>query len=128
MPLKISVIGLERWGPNYVRIFSFMKGCQLISIVDQDSGALDKIKNKYPRIKCLQDYQEALSDAKLDPVIIVTPTLTHFAIVRDALNAGKHVLCEKPITNSGKDAWELAALSKKKAPATCAKKSKTLCF
>jgi predicted dehydrogenase len=114
MSVNLAIIGLGRWGPNYVRIFSAMPECNLKVVVDSDPKALQKLKNKYPALEQGTDYKEVLSRDDIDAVIVVTPTSTHFEIVKLALQKGKHVLCEKPITNSGKDAWELSELSAEK--------------
>ncbi len=112
--IKIAIIGTGYWGPNYVRNFSEIKGVEIAYICDLDSKKLEPISERYPQIKTTKDYREILGDPSISSVIICTPTSTHFKIARDCLDADKHVLVEKPITLSSKDALELVKLADKK--------------
>ena len=65
------------------------------------------------------DYRKILDDKALDAVHVCTPNALHFPIVKDALQAGKHVICEKPLTTSVKLATEMAALAREARLRNC---------
>ncbi len=111
MNLGIAVVGLGRWGPNYVRIFSNMDGCHLAMVVDSDVEKCNKIMNKYPDVRSSQNASDILSASDVDAVVVATPSETHYDLVSSFLKAGKHVLCEKPLTTKSEDAWSLVDLA-----------------
>lgn len=106
--LKIGVIGSGKWGENHLRIFSRI-GC-LAALSDIDAGKKG-FADEYG-IGFFKDYKEMLK--KVDAVSVVAPTDLHYPIVKDCLNAGKHVFVEKPITLKSKEAEELIKLAKRK--------------
>lgn len=68
-----------------------------------------KAKEKYPKIEqCITDYKAILADPEVDAVYVLTPNYAHYTITMDALKAGKHVLCEKPITVNYELSCEMA--------------------
>lgn len=113
-PIRIAVIGCGHWGPNHLRVFSQVPGCQVVACSDLDPNRLAAIAEQYPAIPTCKDYHRLLSDASINAVVISTPTKTHYAIVKDALLAGKHVLCEKPLCTNSAQAAELVALAQQK--------------
>jgi predicted dehydrogenase len=112
MNLNLGLIGLGYWGPNYVRTLGGISGCTITWCSDLDESNFGFLSNM--NIKTTNDYKEMLDDQTLDAVIVSTPTSTHYDIVRDVLESGKHVLVEKPITTSHKEAEELVGLAKEK--------------
>jgi predicted dehydrogenase len=112
MTLGIAVVGLGRWGPNHVRNFNSIKGCQVIGAAEKSAAARDRIRALYPDVEYVEDYRHLLGRTDVNAVVVATPTVTHYAVVRDALEAGKHVLCEKPLTRRGGEAWELVKLAR----------------
>ena len=69
-------------------------------------------KEKYPSIKVVKTIEEVVKDPSIDLVIITSPNTTHFPYAKAALEAGKHVVVEKPFTISSAEAMELVELSK----------------
>ena len=112
--VKLGIIGFGYWGPNLVRNFSSIRDSEIVYCADKDENRLTHVKSLYPKISVTKDYNEILNDKSVDAVIVATPIETHFKIAKDALNAGKHVLVEKPITTSSKDAKELVDIAAKK--------------
>ena len=112
MSLGIAVIGLGHWGPNYVRVFGSMAETRMVAAVDVEASCRDRIQARYPSVACFSDIQEALDNEEVDAVVVATPTTTHYESVKASLQAGKHVLCEKPLTKSSDEAWELTRLSR----------------
>ena len=108
---NISVIGCGRWGPNHIRNFSSLSDSTVVSAVDTQSEPLSRISKNFPNVHPEQDYRRVLENSDLDAVVVATPTNTHYAIVRDALLANKHVMCEKPLCQTSKEAEELIELA-----------------
>ena len=111
--VKLGIIGCGYWGPNLVRNFNSIPDSEMACCADIDESRLKHIKSLYPKISITKDYKDVLNDKRVDAVVIATTIETHHMIAKDALNAGKHVLIEKPITNSSKDAMELIKLAGK---------------
>ena len=111
--LKVAIIGYGYWGPNLVRNFTNLENCTITYVVDKLPDRLGKIKKLYPEIDTTKSFDQVLADTEIDAIIIATPVSTHYNFAKRALEAKKHVLVEKPMTNSIKDAEELVELSKK---------------
>ncbi|MFT5122460.1 MAG: putative dehydrogenase [Kiritimatiellia bacterium] len=109
--LRIAIIGLGRWGPNHVRNFSSIPDCEVVAVVDPDENARLRIGRLHPTLALHASLESLLAEDLCDALVVATPTDTHFDIVKAGLNAGKHVLCEKPLTNQSKTAWELQHLA-----------------
>ncbi len=111
--LRIGVIGYGYWGPNLVRNFSLHGGARVTMVSDFDEKKLAAVRTSYPSIRTVRDGLELIHDPEVDAVSIATPISTHFALAKAALEAGKHVLVEKPMTATAAEAEELVALAKK---------------
>src|SRR6266550_2616354 len=107
----IGVLGCGYWGPNLLRIFAENERAQLRWICDLDESRLAAMGRRYPAAQTTNDYLKLLSDPQLDAVAVVTPVATHFQIAKEVLNAGKHVLVEKPLTATAREAEELIELA-----------------
>ena len=114
MSIGVGVIGLGHWGPNYVRIFEGLQDCRLVAAADPDETRRERLSALCPSAEYSADYREVLGRGDVDAVVVATPSVTHHAIVRDAFRAGKHVLCEKPLTTRGEEAWELVRLARER--------------
>jgi predicted dehydrogenase len=112
--IKIGVIGCGHWGPNHVRVFSQLRDSRATAIADLDSNRLEAIRQQYGHVQPFKDYREMLKAADVDAVVVAAPTKLHYVMVKDALNAGKHVLCEKPLCLNVAEGEELVALAGKK--------------
>ena len=112
--INIGVIGCGHWGPNHIRVFSQLNGSHVVSASDLDDQRLASIGAAFPEIRLTKDYMELVSSEDVQAVCIASPTNTHYEIAKAALNAGKHVLCEKPLTLEYKESQELAELANAK--------------
>lgn len=110
--MKLSIIGVGKWGRNYFRTFLEL-GAEVKWICATKESTLEKSK-EIGEAKATTNYKEVLNDSEVDAVAIATPDPTHYRIVKDALEAGKHVLVEKPFTLNSKEAEELVKLAKQK--------------
>src|SRR5881275_3155958 len=109
----IGVIGCGYWGPNLLRNFAENETAELRWICDLDEDRLAAMGRRYPAAQTTADYKKLLADPALDAVAVVTPVATHFQIAKEALLAGKHVLVEKPLTSTARDAEELIELAER---------------
>jgi predicted dehydrogenase len=82
-------------------------------MADIDQGSLNKIAAHYPQAALYTDGNALLKHPDLDAVVVATPTHAHENLVKNALDSGLHVLCEKPLTDSAKTSWELVACAEK---------------
>ena len=112
--IKIGVIGCGHWGSNHVRIFYMSRKAELKCCCDTDRNRLKAMGGLYPNITTTSDPGEIIDDAAVDAVVIATPTVSHYSLVKKALLKGKHVLCEKPLTVESGESRELLALARKK--------------
>lgn len=112
--VKVAVVGAGYWGKNLVRNFYSVKGGQLKYVVDLDEKKLAKFEKDYPGVKGVKDVSVALNDPEVAGIIIATPAPAHFAVAKQALEAGKHVYVEKPLTLDVKESEALVALAKQK--------------
>ena len=105
--IRIGVIGYGYWGPNLVRNFVETSETQVIAVADMRQDRLDLVQSRYPGVEVTKDYRDILKHPKIDAVAISTPVSTHFPLALEALQAGKHVLVEKPITTTSQEALRL---------------------
>ena len=105
----IGVVGLNYWGPNLVRNFDALT--DLTWVCDLDETHLDPIAARYPHARATKSFDEMLSDEALDAVVIATPVPTHYALAKQALEAGKHVFVEKPPAMRAAEMDELVSLA-----------------
>jgi predicted dehydrogenase len=112
--INIGVIGYGYWGPNLVRNFAEIPGAQVTSVSDFKPELLAKVQARYPTIKVTTDSQDLFQDPTIDAIVIATPVSTHFNLALAALQAGKHVLVEKPMTTSSEQAMRLIEEAEKR--------------
>jgi len=110
-PVRTAVVGLGYWGPNIVRNLHELPEAEVVSLCDRDVAALDRMHRRYPALELTQELSEVLSDDSIEAVAVATPVGTHFKVAAAALEAGKHVLVEKPLASSSQEARELARLA-----------------
>ncbi|MBW4686029.1 MAG: Gfo/Idh/MocA family oxidoreductase [Komarekiella atlantica HA4396-MV6] len=112
--INIGVIGYGYWGPNLVRNFSEIPGAQVTTVSDFKPELLTKVQARYPKISVTTDCRDVFKDPKIDAVAIATPVSTHFDLALAALQAGKHVLVEKPMTTTSEQAMRLIEEAEKR--------------
>jgi predicted dehydrogenase len=106
---QVGVVGLNYWGPNLVRNFNDL--AKLTWLCDLDAKQLAQIGSRYPDARTTTSFDDLLADDELDAVVIATPVPTHYALARQALEAGKHVFVEKPPAMRAAEMDELVALA-----------------
>jgi predicted dehydrogenase len=111
--IGLAVIGAGYWGPNLVRTALATPALQLEWLCDLDEKRAQAVLGRYTTVKTTASIEQVLADPAVAAVAIATPAATHFDLVRAALEAGKHVLVEKPLTSSVSDGEKLAALAER---------------
>jgi predicted dehydrogenase len=106
--IRAAVIGVGYLGRFHAQKYAQMAECELMAVSDERQDARDKVAAEVGT-RAVADYRELLG--VVDAVSVVTPTPAHFAIARDFIAAGAHVLVEKPITETVAEARELIELA-----------------
>lgn len=112
--MNIGIVGLGYWGTNIVRNVVMNEHIKEVYCTDLDKDNCSKIKKQFDSIHLVDSFEELLSDSNVDAVIIVTPVSTHFKLGLQALQAGKHILLEKPFTETVKEGEELLRVAASK--------------
>jgi predicted dehydrogenase len=110
--IKVGVIGCGHWGPNHIRVFSQLSNSECVMCADLDEARLKAVKTLFPSIETTTRYQDILNNKSVDAVCIVAPTKFHFQFTKEALLAGKHVLCEKPLAMTAEECQTLGEIAK----------------
>src|SRR4051812_1596573 len=105
--IGVAVVGYGYWGPNLVRNFWDVPGARLVSVCDLRTERLAGVRSRYPAVETTGSYDDVLKDPRVDVVAIATPVSSHFALALRALEAGKHVFIEKPMTATTEQALRL---------------------
>ncbi|UCH32624.1 MAG: Gfo/Idh/MocA family oxidoreductase [Candidatus Bathyarchaeota archaeon] len=111
--LRIGVIGVGFWGKNHVRVFSELPETELTAICDVSLERAKQIGNQYG-VKAYDDSKKLLKRKDIDAVSICTWTTTHAAEAMKALKAGKHILVEKPLASTIREAKRIVDLAVQK--------------
>ena len=104
--LKVGVIGAGAWGRNHVRTVAGLAEAELAAVCDTDAKVRDRISRQYPTALVTADVAQLLG--AVDAVIVASPAASHAAVARQAIEAGKPVLVEKPFALNAKDAEAVA--------------------
>ena len=109
--LRVGVIGVGHLGQHHARIYSSLSDANLVAVSDVDQARGELIADQFAVPYCMQ-FEQMLSD--VDAVSVAVPTSQHYEVVRTCLDAGIHVLVEKPITTNVKDGETLITLAKER--------------
>jgi predicted dehydrogenase len=99
-PVRVALVGLGYWGPHFARISVEHAGAELLWCCDRSEETLELPRRRYPHVRLTTEFEDVLADDSVEALIIATPTATHAALAVPALEAGKHVLVEKPLAAS----------------------------
>jgi len=110
-PIGTAIVGYGYWGPNLARNVAERPELALRALCDRDPAQRHAFGNRHPQALAVGELDAVLCDDTVEAVIVATPPKTHHAIVKRALEAGKHVLVEKPLATRLSDAQELADLA-----------------
>ncbi|HWF52280.1 MAG TPA: Gfo/Idh/MocA family oxidoreductase [Solirubrobacteraceae bacterium] len=99
-PVGIAVVGAGYWGPNLARNSIQSPATRLVAVCDADLGRATKLAASLGGVNGTDELQELLDDPEVEAIAVATPAATHLAVAMAAIEAGKHVLVEKPLASS----------------------------
>ena len=111
--IRVAVIGAGHWGPNLIRSFHTHATSEVAWVIDRDARRLAQVRARFPDVAVEAEAERALADPTVDAVVVATPTSTHYAIAKAALEQGRHVLVEKPLATAVRQGRELCALAER---------------
>ncbi|MFC1490402.1 Gfo/Idh/MocA family protein [Candidatus Latescibacterota bacterium] len=109
---SVAVIGSGYWGKNLTRNFHELGALKVIC--DKDFATLAKLNTLYPDVETSSDYFKVLGRDDIQCVVIATPAETHYSMVKDALESGKHVFVEKPFVLREDEGHKLIQIAESK--------------
>ncbi|MDQ2984572.1 MAG: Gfo/Idh/MocA family oxidoreductase [Actinomycetota bacterium] len=109
---KVGLAGLGYWGPNLARNFDDL--ADLTWLCDLSPELRERFASRYPQARMTAEFDEMLTDPDLEAVIVATPVVTHYELGKRALEAGKHVLVEKPPALTAAEAEDLCTLAEER--------------
>lgn len=112
--MNFGVIGYGYWGPNVVRNLASLEGSHVVAIADIGEGARARAQKAYPHTLVTNDPMEIIKSTAIDAVAVVSPVWTHYELAKAALENGKHVFVEKPLTSNSAQAQQLIELAHRK--------------
>ena len=115
--IGIAVVGVGRWGVHLVRNFCQHPDSQLVAVVDRNQERLQAVQEQFnsdsSQVVLAKSWAEVREMPEIQAVAIATPASTHYALIKDALNLGHHVLAEKPLTLDPVECIELCQLAER---------------
>jgi predicted dehydrogenase len=111
--INIGIIGYGYWGVNLLRNFYHLENCNVVCVADEREERLHLVRKNYSNITCVNNADELINNTNIDAVIIATNVFSHYQLAKKALQNGKHVLVEKPMTSSVAQAEELIEMAAK---------------
>ena len=109
--VNVGVIGVGAMGYNHARVYYKLEEANLVAVSDVSERTLNKVAKKYDA-KGFTDYEDLLKDPEIEVVSVRVPTTFHHDVVMEAIKHGKHVLVEKPIAFTLKEAEDMIAAAK----------------
>ncbi len=110
-PIGTAVVGYGYWGPNLARNLDERPEFDFEYLCDRDPAQRAAFSRRFAHVRTTPDFSDVLEDPAVEAVLIATPPQSHYGLVKAALEAGKHVLVEKPLATNLADACEIAALA-----------------
>src|SRR5690348_6820034 len=98
--IQIGQAGCGYWGPNLLRNFRANGKCHLATVAEASAERRSFLNSRFSGLDVRRDWRDLVGDAELDALVVATPAATHFEIAQAALEAGKHVLVEKPLATT----------------------------
>jgi predicted dehydrogenase len=111
-PIAVGVVGCGYWGPNLLRNFKALPNCRVKAICDANEERLVHMRNLYPDVEGVKDFDRLLNEVGLDALVIATPVRHHYSLAKASLLAGKHTLIEKPMASSSAECEELIQIAR----------------
>jgi predicted dehydrogenase len=109
--MKIGLIGYGYWGPNLLRNLSEIDGLEVKWCADRRPDRLAFARRRHSSIQTTECADRIFDDSEVAAVVIATPVSTHYELAKAALESGKHVFIEKPMTRTVTESEELVAIA-----------------
>jgi predicted dehydrogenase len=106
-PTRVCIVGLGHWGPNIVRAIEQHPRAKVVVAAETSEERKAYVAGKIPSLPIERSFQQCLQNHSFDAVVVAVPTEYHFQIGMQALEAGKHILVEKPLAFNSQEAKEL---------------------
>jgi len=110
--VNVGVVGVGAMGHNHVRVYTRLKNANLLAVSDLMKGTLAEVSKKYNTVGFV-DYDNVLKMPEIDAASVCVPTTYHYEVVMSAIEQGKHVLVEKPIAFTLKEAKDMVKAARK---------------
>lgn len=117
--IRTAIIGTGFMGRVHLEALRRVEGVEAAAVVGRRAEPAHRIADAFAVPTVTTDYREVLRDSSIDAVHVCTPNAQHYHMAKDALQAGKHVLCEKPLSTTAKEADELVSLAAQKKLRNC---------
>ena len=118
-PIRTAIVGTGFMGRVHLEAVRRTEGVEVAAIVGRTEDAAQRLGAGFGVPLMKADYREVLQDRTINAVHVCTPNAQHYSMTKDALETGKHVLCEKPITTAVREAEELVSLAAKQGLRNC---------
>ena len=112
--IKIAQIGVGYWGPNLLRNLVSNQNCEASIVAELSKERQEYVKGLYPSVQVTDDVDRILQNDAIDAVVIATPVASHYDLALRALQAGKHILVEKPLARSVEEVEHIERLAEEK--------------
>lgn len=119
MTIRTAMLGTGFMGKVHTEAIRRLGNVEVAAVAGSTQEVAEKFAAAYFIPKATGDWRSLLADPSIDAVHVCTPNVLHYPMVEAALDAGKHVVCEKPLTMTAAEAHELAALATRKKLAHC---------
>lgn len=110
--VRFGLIGYGAWGAHHARAIAAVPAAELAAVAAHSEASCARARADHPAARVYADYRDMLAREELDIVDVVLPSDLHFAVARDVLLSGRHLLLEKPMALSLADCDELIALAR----------------
>ena len=109
--IKVAVLGAGYWGRKIVDEYCNIPSVKLKAVSDISDENLEFCRDRYGVENLYKDYRELLEDDSITAVNVCLPNKLHYTVCREALESGKHVLVEKPMTVTSEEGWDLVKIA-----------------
>lgn len=113
--LCVAQLGVGYWGPNLLRNLCSLPNVSVKYATDLSAQRREYVRENFPSVQAIEDPRVCLEDPEVNAVIVATPVKTHYELAKAAMNAGKHVLVEKPLATSVAHAEELSQIASQRS-------------
>ena len=113
--INVAQIGVGYWGPNLLRNLVANGRCNVKTVIELSEKRKQYVQSLYPSVQVSDETDRVSNDQDIQAVVIATPVATHFELAMKMLDAGKHVLVEKPMATSVAEVEQIGQLAVKKS-------------